>query len=992
MLPAQHSWHDSKVLIDFDNNFVRGISQYGSLLFVSLRDEIIFGKYSDAKGTFALSQTGSIKLEGYLIGDNRLLEFKVINESAVLACNTYGCSVCYNDNKESSCSPLKLPYLDDVSLKRQFIQIAASLVDDKIFIRSVYATNGSSIDVFEPSGRYQYERVKTTEDLTRLMSEQTVVAAFSTSTHTYFVGSAKRADLALKGSNDGTDFDSTRKNIEIRVSRICNNDHTNLLDSRIDLVLSCDNVDYQDIDTAVENHATAASYLPDTQKLLVAMRNGKKNTTICEYNFKEIQERFDETWNHCQATVSGKETEHECINYDYRDLPNKCFIFTWRKNEKYPYCEAFNDLPKLQSLRNCFLHESNSTHKRFGLLENFLPYNGKPIYKGSKQTIVALRESNDPRLLFVVNQDNRMQRLELDPSKFDNSLMWRPARAGAHMLEFIKSKDQVLFVDPRTDNTINYVHISCQELYQTCHNISWDDPLNCGFCVNPDGTGVVMPKNKLLCSTGNIVENVCPPVVEYFQNHNGEIIIEGREFKKLQNVYVKICEQQCIINAQQDSYIRCKIGQVKERGCNLTLIGALNQYPAFALRKSYDSEGVAPTTQDTGSKGGWTDSKVLRYVGFVVAASLLLAIIIGSYCAIKRKVPDKMKQDRGKHLSEISTPIERYNVVPGQIPLDDIREGTIRISQLTMIRKVGSGNSADVHLGHFVYDVSRPTDFIEVAVKTAKPNAREPMQEDDIKKEIEIMQSCKHQNIVKFIGWTRELGSMYIVTEFMSGGSVQDYLKDGRNRPTIGQCFSYVSQIVEGMAYLSHIHIIHRDLATRNCLLNSTHEIVKISDFGLSRKSDMNYEYVAIHNPRLPYRWLPIEALHDKVFSTKGDVWSFAVVVWELFQRGAIPYEGLDITGVREFLDSGMRLHRPEYCPEELYALMLSCWDENPDKRPTFEVLKVNVIDILFQYTEANPQQVQSEYERPTSSAHSAGPSSSRRQTSISGNSATTAV
>uniref|UniRef100_A0A914Z7U9 receptor protein-tyrosine kinase n=1 Tax=Panagrolaimus superbus TaxID=310955 RepID=A0A914Z7U9_9BILA len=756
------------------------------------------------------------------------------------------CYVCFNDNEESSCNSLKLPYLEDISLKRQFIEIAASLVDDKIFLRCVYATNGSSIDVFEPSGKYQYERVKTTEDLIGLMSEHTVVAAFSTSTHTYFVGSAKRADLALKGSNDGSDFDSTRKNSEIRITRICNNDHTNLLDSRIDLVLSCDNIDYQDIENAVENYATAASYLPDNQKLLVAMRNGKTNSTICEYNFTQIQERFDETWNSCQNTVSGKDTEH----------------------------------------------------------------------------------------------------LLLDPKKFDNALMWRPARAGAHMLEFIKAKNQLLFVDPRTDNTINFVQLSCKELYHTCQNISWDDPLNCGFCVNPDGTGIVMNKNKLLCSTGNILENVCPPVIKYFNINNGGILIEGMDFKKLQKMYIKVCEEQCIVDAHEDAYIRCNVQDINEKRCNLTIIGALNQYPAFALRKAYDSTGVTPTTQNTGSNEN-KSSRLWRYLIYVLAVAFLLALIIGVYCLIKCKTPKKKIQDRG--------------------------------------------NSAVVHLGHFIEDLNKPTEFIQVAIKTARSDSS--MQFEDFKKEIQIMKNCKHENIVKFIGWTHELDSIYIVTEFMGGGNVHSYLKDGQNRPTIGQCFSYISQILEGMAYLSHRHIIHRDLATRNCLLNSTYEIVKISDFGLSRKSDMNYEYLSHHDIGLPFRWIPLEALYKRIFSTKGDVWSFAVVVWELFQRGAVPYSGLDMTGVREFLSSGMRLHRPEYCPEELYALMLSCWDEDPDKRPSFETLKVHVIDILFQYTATNPEQVQSEYERPTSSAvSSAAPTFSIRQTSISGNTATTAL
>ena len=81
-----------------------------------------------------------------------------------------------------------------------------------------------------------------------------------------------------------------------------------------------------------------------------------------------------------------------------------------------------------------------------------------------------------------------------------------------------------------------------------------------------------------------------------------------------------------------------------------------------------------------------------------------------------------------------------------------------------------------------------------------------------------MMMSCKHENIVNFIGWARENSSILIVSEFMQGGSLKEYLFNPNNRPLLGQCISYIIQILEGMVYLSHQHVVHRDLATRNCL------------------------------------------------------------------------------------------------------------------------------------------------------------------------------
>uniref|UniRef100_A0A914PFD3 Protein kinase domain-containing protein n=1 Tax=Panagrolaimus davidi TaxID=227884 RepID=A0A914PFD3_9BILA len=220
------------------------------------------------------------------------------------------------------------------------------------------------------------------------------------------------------------------------------------------------------------------------------------------------------------------------------------------------------------------------------------------------------------------------------------------------------------------------------------------------------------------------------------------------------------------------------------------------------------------------------------------------------------------------------------------------------------------GNSANVRLAHFYSDLN-DSSFTDVAVKTVKLH----ISFSSIQKEIEIMEECDHPNIVKFVGWLQEGSYTHIVTEFMHGGNLHNYLLNDKNSPTIGQLFSYILQILDGMIYLGKVHILHRDLAARNCLLNSTHECLKISDFGLSRKTDNNNEYVLQNDSELPFRWLPIESFCGKEsYSTKTDVWAFGVVIWEIFERGRVPYKGMNSHGVADFLKSGKRLEQPFYC------------------------------------------------------------------------------
>ncbi|TRY60027.1 hypothetical protein DNTS_033677 [Danionella cerebrum] len=186
------------------------------------------------------------------------------------------------------------------------------------------------------------------------------------------------------------------------------------------------------------------------------------------------------------------------------------------------------------------------------------------------------------------------------------------------------------------------------------------------------------------------------------------------------------------------------------------------------------------------------------------------------------------------------------------------------------------------------------------------------------------------------------------VTELAPLGSLLDRLRKTLGHFLISTLCQYAIQISNGMAYLESRRFIHRDLAARNILLASNEQI-KIGDFGLMRALPKNDDhYVMQEHRKVPFAWCAPESLKTRTFSHATDTWMFGVTLWEMFTYGQEPWLGLNGSQILHKIDKeGERLPKPEDCPQDIYNVMMQCWAQKTDDRPTFLALREFLVETM---------------------------------------------
>ncbi|XP_008101325.1 tyrosine-protein kinase SYK isoform X1 [Anolis carolinensis] len=256
-------------------------------------------------------------------------------------------------------------------------------------------------------------------------------------------------------------------------------------------------------------------------------------------------------------------------------------------------------------------------------------------------------------------------------------------------------------------------------------------------------------------------------------------------------------------------------------------------------------------------------------------------------------------------------------------------------------QELGSGNFGTVKKG--TYEMKKGKKV--VAVKILKNESNDPSVKDELLREANVMQQLDNPYIVRMIGIC-EAESWMLVMEMAELGPLNKYLMKHKD-VTDKNIIELVHQVSMGMKYLEENNFVHRDLAARNVLLVTQH-YAKISDFGLSKALGSNDYYKAERYGKWPVKWYAPECMNFFKFSSKSDVWSFGVLMWEAFSYGQKPYKGMKGGEVAQMLERGDRMECPPGCPPEVYELMKLCWTYNVDDRPAFSSVELRLRNFYY--------------------------------------------
>ncbi|XP_032489067.1 fibroblast growth factor receptor 3 isoform X5 [Phocoena sinus] len=300
------------------------------------------------------------------------------------------------------------------------------------------------------------------------------------------------------------------------------------------------------------------------------------------------------------------------------------------------------------------------------------------------------------------------------------------------------------------------------------------------------------------------------------------------------------------------------------------------------------------------------------------------------------------------------------NVSELELPADPKWE--LSRARLTLGKPLGEGCFGQVVMAEAIgINKDRAAKPVTVAVKMLKDDATDK-DLSDLVSEMEMMKMIgKHKNIINLLGACTQGGPLYVLVEYAAKGNLREYLRARRppgtdysfdtcrlpeEQLTFKDLVSCAYQVARGMEYLASQKCIHRDLAARNVLVTEDN-VMKIADFGLARDVHNLDYYKKTTNGRLPVKWMAPEALFDRVYTHQSDVWSFGVLLWEIFTLGGSPYPGIPVEELFKLLKEGHRMDKPANCTHDLYMIMRECWHAVPSQRPTFKQLVEDLDRVL---------------------------------------------
>ncbi|KPJ10470.1 Fibroblast growth factor receptor 2 [Papilio machaon] len=408
-----------------------------------------------------------------------------------------------------------------------------------------------------------------------------------------------------------------------------------------------------------------------------------------------------------------------------------------------------------------------------------------------------------------------------------------------------------------------------------------------------------------------------------------------------------------------------------EGSYNVTLVSITSSGEQFYA----SHQGNLPRLSHTLSVGLLVGAAWLTALVFVIAVSMLVYL--------KKKSSEKDKFEYFQGLKDKLYKESALEAVSEPVVSEDRWE--VSVSRLALHELVGEGA-----FGRVCRATLAPA--TEVAVKMLKEFPT-PDEVRSFRAEMELMKSVgSHPHIVSLLGCCSGRRPL-IVVEYCSRGDLLTFLRNSwdvmitkrnaryyntkdnleygmslfkideheQSKAIVNKLYdlqdvcdeltfldllSFCRQIAMGMEFLASNRVVHRDLAARNVLVTSE-KTLKVADFGLSRDIYQENLYKQKGNGKLPVKWMALESLTHRIFTTHSDVWSFGVVMWEVVSVGGAPYPAVAAARLPRLLRTGYRMPRPANCTPQLYEVMMSCWRVRPNERPTFAQLRARLDALL---------------------------------------------
>ncbi|XP_072229930.1 receptor tyrosine-protein kinase erbB-2 isoform X1 [Leuresthes tenuis] len=319
-------------------------------------------------------------------------------------------------------------------------------------------------------------------------------------------------------------------------------------------------------------------------------------------------------------------------------------------------------------------------------------------------------------------------------------------------------------------------------------------------------------------------------------------------------------------------------------------------------------------------------------VGGVVLFFILLGLLV-FYLRRQNKLKRKETVRRYLQEQELVEPLTPSGASPNQAQMRILKE-----TELKKLRVLGAGAFGTVFKG--VWAPEGENVKIPVAIKVLRENTS-PKANKEILDEAYVMAGVTSPHVCRLLGICLT-STVQLVTQLMPFGCLLDYVRENKDR--IGSQFllNWCVQIAKGMSYLEDIRLVHRDLAARNVLVKNPNH-VKITDFGLARLLDIDETEYHADGGKVPIKWMALESILHRKFTHQSDVWSYGVTVWELMTFGSKPYDTIPAREIPDVLEGGERLPQPPICTIDVYMIMVKCWMIDPDSRPKFKDLVLDL-------------------------------------------------